>query len=346
MLLSFSPRFAGPRSGEVNGSARSLPGRQWLLAVALLVPAAASAQRESTRDALVRMEEVLELRLQDGSGLVVKDLVPVIVVSVKPMYEETKAWYPGAALATLIRVFGTSGLRSCEACMAPRVYAEEGALEQSTGDLSTAEISRLDATARGQASPARAAIWLDENSEGVSFKVVDLKNGRIVLAENFDAAMSEAQRTKKNVSLARELDRRARGDALSHVFVDFAVFPGQHVSMDWTEQWGDSNCNLSGFTFSFFDPVAGVGVSYYRIIPQALNLMVGAQVLVSMPNALVRAVSNQTQDVLNDKLFTGVLVVRLPIASSNFGALMMLSTNGRFGLGISLLNVTFLPFLP
>lgn len=291
------------------------------------------------------MEETLELRQQDGSGLQLKDLHPLIVVSVKPAFEESKQWYPTAALSTLVKIFGTSGLRSCEACMAPRVFAQDGLLEQNTGELTTAEIVRLDAAGRGQGSPARAAIWLDENGEGVSFKIVDLKNSRLVLAENFDATMAEVKRARKNVSYARELDRRTRGDALSHIFVDIAVFPGQHVSFDWTEQWGDSNCNLSGFTLSLFDPIFGVGANYHRVIPQALNLMVGAQVLVSFPTALVRAISPNSGDVI-DPLFTGVLVVRLPIASSNFAAVMTLSTNGRFGLGISLLNVSLLPFLP
>lgn len=310
-----------------------------------LLPAAALAQRESSRDALTRMEETLDLRLQDGTGLNVKDLLPVIVISTKPAFEETKAWYPAAALSSLVRIFGTAGLRSCEACTAPRVYAENGWLEQSTGDLSAAEIQRLDATARGTGAPARAAVWLDENAEGVSLRIVDLRNSRIVLAENFDSSLTEAARTYKNYSYARELDRRARNNALSHIFIDFSVFPGQHVSVDWTEQWGDSNCNLSGLSISLFDPVVGIGASYYRVIPQALNLMVGAQLLVSIPTALVRALANNGSDLI-DPLFTGVLVVRLPIASSNFGALLTLSTNGRFGVGISLLNVSLLPFLP
>lgn len=313
----------------------------------MLLPAAALAQRETTRDALTRMEETLELRLQDGAGLQVKDLVPVIVVSVKPAYEETKTWYPTAALGTLIKLFGTAGLRSCEACMVPRVYAAEGALEQTTGDLSAAEIVRLDAISRGQSAPARSAIWLDENAEGVSFKIVDLKNSRIVAAENFDANMTEQKRTRKNVAMARELDRRARGDALTHTFIDFGVFPHQHVSLDWTEQWGSDNCNLSGFTLSLFDPIFGVGATYYRVIPQALNLMVGLQFTVSVPNALITAIGNQGgSNLLGDNLFTGVLVARLPIASSNFGVVMTLSTNGRFTLGISLLNISILPFLP
>ncbi|MBK7861835.1 MAG: hypothetical protein IPJ65_25105 [Archangiaceae bacterium] len=320
--------------------------RWWVVAIAALAPALAHAQRESTREALTRLEETLELRLEDGTGLHLKDLTPVIIVSVKPAYEETKAWYPTQALNTLVRIFGAASVRSCEACMGPRVYADDGYLEQATGDLTAAEITRLDQNARGKATPARAAVWLDENGEGISLKIVDLKNSRIVLAENFDMNLSDLARTRKNVSLARELDRRARGDGLTHIFVDFVIFPGQHFSMEWDEQWGDSNCNLSGFVVSMFDPVLGFGASYFRIIPQALNLMVGAQVLVSFPNALLQLVPNGGGQMLFDNLFTGVLMARLPIASSNFGVVVSLSTNGRVGVGISLLNFTWLPFLP
>ncbi|MBL8957388.1 MAG: hypothetical protein JNK82_41830 [Myxococcaceae bacterium] len=315
------------------------------LLVALFTSGAAFAQRESTRDALVRMEETLEIRLEGGSGLVIKDLVPVIVVSVKPAYEETKTWYPTAALAAIVKVFGGAHVRSCEACMVTRVYAQDGFLQQSTADLEVAEIIRLDQGARGTSAPARAAVWLDENGDGVSLKVVDLKNSRIVLAENFDGVMSEEARTRKNVSYARELDRRARGNSLVHTFVDFGVLPHQHFSIDWDEQFGDSNNNLAGFTFSMFDPVAGIGANYYRVIPQALNLTVGVQVLLSFPTALVQAISRMDQQVI-DPLFTGVLVVRMPIAKSNFGVVATFSTNVRFAIGISLLDISLLPILP
>ncbi len=322
-----------------------LLSRHHALLLLCLAPAAAFAQRESSRDALMRMEESLQVRLENGAGIVVKDLVPVIVVSVKPAYEETKAWYPTAALASIIRVFGGGQVRSCEACMAPRVYAQDGWLQQSTGDLEAAEIMRLDQIGRGTSAPARAAVWLDENADGVSLKIVDLKNSRIVLAENFDATLSEESRTRNNVAFAREVDRRARGNALVHTFVDFGVFPHQHFSIDWSEQWGDSNCNISGFTFSMFDPVAGIGANYYRVIPQALNLTVGVQVLLSFPTALVKAISNMDQQLI-DPLFTGVLVVRMPIAKSNFGVVATFSTNVRFAIGLSLLDISLLPILP
>lgn len=324
-----------------------LLARHLALAVVLLagaLPATALAQRGTTQDALSRMEETVAMRVEDGV-FTAEDVTPAIVVSVAPAFEETRAWYPTAALASLVRVFGAAGLRSCEACMAPRLHVEQGRMEQNLVSLTTAEIIRLDENSRGTALAARTAIWLDETPEGVSLRIIDLRNSRIVVAENFDPGLVERARTSKNFSLTRELERRARGDAITHTFFDVAAYPGQHVSWDFMEQWGDTNHNLSGLTLSLFDPVVGIGGAYYRVVPKALNIMVGAKIIMSVPTALVSAVAGEQQDVL-DPLLTAVLVVRVPIASSNYGLILTASTNGQIGLGISMMNISLLPVLP
>lgn len=314
------------------------------LLLVVLAPTLAVAQRETSREALARLEETLTLKLEQG-GLATKELLPAIVVSVTPAFEETRAWYPTEALASLVRVFGATGLRMCEACMAPRVSVEDGQLIHSTVAPDSGEIVRLDESVRGTAAPARTAIYLDETRSGVSIRIVELHNSRIVLAENVDPRLREMARTKRNFTLSEELQRRARGDSLTHTFLDVAMYPGQHVSLDWTEQWGDTNANLSGVTLSLFDPVIGLGGAYYRVMPRALNIMVGGKVIMSVPSALVSALSGQASNVI-DPILTGVFVVRIPIASSNYGVTLTASTNGRVGVGFSLMNLTALPFLP
>jgi hypothetical protein len=304
----------------------------------------ALAQRDTSREALARVEETLTLRLEQG-GIALKDVAPAIVVSVSPAFEESKAWFPTAALQTLVRVFGAAALRSCEACMAPRLFVEEGRLEQFTTALGAEEIIRLDENARGKAPPARVAIWLDETPEGVSLRIIDLHNSRIVLVQNFDPGLTELARTRRNFTLTEELERRARGDSLTHTFLDVTVYPGQHISLDFAEQFGDTNANLAGLSVSAYDPLIGVGGAYYRVIPNALNIMVGAKVLLSVPTAVASGISGQSTQLI-DPLLTGVLVVRMPIASSNYGVTFTASTNGRIGFGISLMNITALPFLP
>lgn len=316
-----------------------------LALVIAALPQLALAQRDTTREGLARLEETLQLRVEDG-GLQLKDLIPAMVVSVAPLVEDSRTWYPAAALNALAHVFGAPALRSCEACMAPRLYVQEGWLEQSTAGLTTGEIVKMDEDNRGPAPPARTAIWLDETRTGVSLRIVDLRNSRIVLADNFDPGMTEPAQTRRAFTLARELERRSRGDAITHTFFDLALYPGQHVSLDVVEQWGEDNANLSGITLSLYDPVVGIGASYYRVIPRALNVVVGVQVLVSVPTAILNAFSNGGDFPGLDPLITGVFVARFPIASSNWAVDFTASTAGRVGFGFSLMNVTLLPFLP
>lgn len=303
----------------------------------------ARGDAEVTRQALARMEETLAMRFEDA-GLVAQELTPAIVVSVTPAWEDSRTWYPNAALAALARVFQGASLRACEACMSPRTYVQQGRIEQVSTAPGLDEIVRLDEGSRGQAAAARTAVWLDENPHGVSLKMVDLTNGRIVLAANFDPMMVEKARSQQSFTMARELDRRTRGDSITHTFLDAAIYPQQHLSLDWMEQWGTRNTNLSGFTLSLFDPVLGLGGAYHRIVPDAMNISVGAKVLMAFPTALVRAVGGE--DDVVDPLLTGVFIARIPFGRSNYGAVFSASTNGRIGIGISLMNTTLLPFVP
>lgn len=321
------------------------PGRvaYVLTLLAALCPKAASAATETTREALARMEETLVMKFTD-EGLAPQELTPAIVVSVTPAWEASATWYPNAALSSLARVFGSAALRACEACMSPRTYVEPGRVEQVSTAPSLDEIVRLDEGSRGQAAPARTAIWLDETPEGVSLRIVNLANGRIILAANIDPLLTRTARTRRSFTLAQELDRRSRGDSITHTFVDLAVYPGQHLSLDWAEQWGTTNSNLSGFSLSFFDPVLGLGGAYYRALPDAMNISVGAKVLMAFPTALVRAFGGE--DDVVDPLLTGVFLARVPFGRSNYGVILSASTNGRIGIGISLMNTSLLPFVP
>lgn len=229
--------------------------------------------------------------------------------------------------------------------MTPRLYVAHGRLEQNSTSPAVDELARLDEAMRGKSAPAVVAIWLDENESGVSLRIVDLRTSQILLAENFDPRLREMARTTRNFTLTRELERRARGEALTHTFIDAAVYPKQHFSFDFAEQWGPDNCNLSGLTVALYDPIGGVGGAYYRIIPQALNAMIGGQVTVSIPTAIASGISGNDVP-LFDPLITATLVIRFPIGSSNYGILATASTNGRFGVGISLMNFTLLPVLP
>lgn len=313
------------------------------IALALMATPAA-ADPTATRDAIERMEELLTLQVE--SGLLREEAVmPAILVSTEPRYEASADWFSTRITEVLVGTLGDGGLRLCQACAVPRVVAEEGVLIYQSGPLGLDEVVRLDDQTRGDAPAARSAIWVEEHSNGVAVRIVELATGRVMYAQNIDPDLIEYGNTRRTYARAEELERRARGDSLTQAFVDVAVVPRQHISLDWTDQWGPRNERLSGVTLSILDPVAGVGACHYRAT-RLLNSSVGGKVLMSLPTAVVNSVDGGGGGDVIDPLLTGVAVVRVPFGRSNYAGVATLSTNGQLAFGISLLNVTFLPVLP
>jgi len=303
----------------------------------------AHAGTATTRDALERLEEILVLRVEEGA-LSREAVIPAILVSAQPRYEDSEDWFSTGVIEVLHKAFGDEGLRLCEACMAPRAYVEDGAMIFQTGPVGLEEIVRLDDQTRGSAAAARSAIWIDEYRGGVSVRIVDLSTGEVVFAQNIDPDLIEDKNSRRMYTLTEELERRNRGDSLTQAFFDVAVYPGQHISLDWTDQWGKRNNNLSGVTLSVVDPVVGIGACHYRRV-DFFNTLVGGKVVVSLPTTLARSLGDSNIDVL-DPLLTAVGVVRVPFGRSNYGAILTASTNGQVGIGISLMNISLLPVLP
>lgn len=267
-----------------------------------------------------------------------------MLVSATPRVPESQGWYITSVIQVLEKTLGEGGLRLCEACMAPRAFVDEAGLTLQTGPVGLDEVTRLDDQYRGEAEPARVGVWVDEHRGGVSARIVDLRTGRVVFAQNVDPTLVEVKNTARAYTLSEELERRARGDSLTQAFVDAAFYPGQHLSLDWTDQWGATNRNLSGVTLSVYDPVFGVGLAHYRVF-EPLHVAVGGKLVMSLPTAIVRALDEDGDDVL-DPILSVVGVVRVPFGRSNYGALLTASTNGQIGLGISLMNISLIPVLP
>lgn len=307
------------------------------------VAAAARAERPITRDALSRLDEILELRREDGL-LDARDLVPVILVCARPRYEASQGWFEAQAARSLIKAFGAESVRVCEACMQPRAEALGGRLEYASGPASLEEIVRLDDRYRGQSARAKVAVWIDETQSGVAIRMTDLRTAQLRFAQNVDPLLREYEGTERSFRLSQELERRARGDTLTHALVDLGLFPGQHFDMEWDDQWGETNANLTGVVLSFWDPLFGIGVGYHRAIAWR-HVLVGAQVILSVPTVIAQAQTDSDIEII-DPFLTGVGVVRFPFGNSNYAGLLTVSTNGEVAVGISLLNTSLIPVLP
>ncbi|MFZ9886686.1 MAG: hypothetical protein ACO3JL_04200 [Myxococcota bacterium] len=318
-----------------------------VLFIGLLLASVAHGQRDATVAALERFEERLAPLVEEGA---LSDITPVLLASAQPAFEETRAWYPTAAAAVVVRLFGDGGVRLCEACMNPEVNAIGQRLELRAGPPSTAELLALDARVRGAGAPARAALFVDETPGGIAIKVVSLENGAVLYAANLDRNLSAQERSGVNHNYSLELDRRLRGDSLTHVLFDGAVYPNQHLSLDVLDQFGDRGQHLAGVTMTAIEPVIGVGASYQYVFQDVLNVSLGGKLAVSVPtaalNAITTAVGSEEPVQLLDPLLTGIFTVRVPIPSTNFAVFAMATTNLRFGVGLTLLNTTLLPVLP
>ncbi len=308
----------------------------------------AFAQRERTEQAFERMEETLAPLVEEGQ-LAPQGIGPVLLVGATPAFEETRAWFPVGALESLTRLFGPGQVRVCEACMNPRVHAVDGRLEHNTV-LSLPEIARLDEELRGRGPPARSAAWLEETPGGLAVRILSIDNGQVLYAGNFDGQLQERTRTAELYNYTLELGRRLRGESLTHIFLDLGMVPNQHLSLDITEQFGPDNLNLAGFTMSLVDPVAGIGIVYYRVIPLLWDLTIGVQAVMSTITAIATALDTTGNGIpssqLLDPILTGVVVLRWPIPTTNFAVFGSASTNFAFTVGVSLINVSFLPIIP
>ena len=315
-----------------------------VLTLLALVEATALAGPAETRDALLRMRDVLELRLEDGQ-LSREALRPAILVGAEARYAESEGWLLTQAIEVLQPVVGAGNLRVCEACMAPRTWVGDGQVNYQTGPIAIEDVVHLDDALRGDTPPARAGIWIEEHASGVSVRIVDLRTGGVLFAQNLDPALREVTRTDKMFRLTEELERRARGEGLTHTFFDLGLYPQQHIGIDWSDQFGSRNQHLSGFSITILDPLVGIGGNYYFVTP-LFNTLVGVKAIASLPTALVRSLGPDTDIDILDPLVTAVGVVRVPFGRSNYGVLATVSTNGRFALGISLMNTSALPVIP
>ena len=126
------------------------------------------------------------------------------------------------------------------ACRFPRTYAEPGRLEQRTGPVGVAELRLIDHNLRGNGAAAKSGIWLEETARGISVKVVQLASGRILLAENIDLKEVSAPSLRNGWNAYENLSDAPR-EGITHAFVDIGLYPGQHISGDWVEQWGQNN---------------------------------------------------------------------------------------------------------
>ncbi len=305
-----------------------------------------------TRDSLFRAEEVLSALWDDGV-FDENNLSPMIVVGVFPYSEDTRRELSARGYSVLRRSFRDVTLRICQACMSARVFQKQGRLDYSIGLPPPEDVKRLDEQMRGVSPPARSMVTLTESARGVALEIVSLVNGRVLYAEHFTPELERERRSRQSFSRAAELQRRSRGESLTHSFVDYGLLGynvagglvGVHLALDWMEQWGPNNEFLTGLSISVVGPVLGVGASAGMAFPQLFDALMGAKVHLSVPNLLVSTIAQSDQEII-DPTVTVTGYLRVPYGLDNYGAFLFGSSSGSLGIGISSLNTSILPVVP
>ena len=306
----------------------------------------AHAQNILTLDALARLEEILTQKLETQE-INLADHGPVLLIEAKPFYQDSLSSFRSAVLKSITNVFTQGSVRDCQRCEKPYVYEFQGRLIHSTGHLDFQEIRNLDQMIRGTQVAAKSAMWVQETRNGVSLNMVNLYTGQVVFAQNITPELEWTQRSRANFTRSEIYAMRARGERISHAFMDAGGMVGGHWSFDWSEQWGVSNRNLTGFTISLITPILGVGVNYGRIFPNLWNASLGGKFMLSIPSLLVNNLSKGRTSEVIDPLVTFMGFARIPFTPrSNFGGFIFVTSSAKLGIGISTFSINLLPVAP
>lgn len=261
---------------------------------------------------------------------------PILVATPEWFWQESKEDFAPAVMAMLTRVFSDTGsLISCGECRQSRVFvSRDQRTVVNNGELSLTDLASL--RGRQGYQDAKTLLVARETPGGIEIRVTDLNDGKILFFSNADATRG-LKDALPPLNLAREMDRRMRGEALSYVFMDFGFLPDGLVQMKWLEQWGDRNQHISGLALSFYNPIFAIGGSYHYMLPWNRRFMVSATAYYSLTSVF------DTNSETNDKMILqGMLQYAI---SGSYGIFISADSQSRISLGLSLLNPVLLPFL-
>ena len=253
-------------------------------------------------------------------------------------WQESQGDFAPALRDVLARVFPNPGdLIDCATCYSSRVYvAPNGRTIIQNGELSLADLARLK-NQPGYAQ-AKSILISRETPAGIELRLLALEDGRILYTGMADSTLT-LDRAQPPLRLARELERRQRGESLSYVNIDLGLLPSALVQVKFLEQWGNHNQHLSGLALSFFNPNGALGAAYMYMLPFQRKATVGVIAYYSLKNMFDASTSGSFASSI-----TGQLAINYAFSGS-YGMFLSGDTSGVISVGFSLLNPILFPFL-
>ena len=266
-------------------------------------------------------------------------ITPILVAPPQARWNESKDDFAPAVLDVLNRVFAEPGaLIQCSQCYESRVYiANDARTVIQNGELSLTDLARLRETSAYNYQIAKSVLTTRETPGGIELRVLAIDDGRILYSGLADST-STLTKVEPQLRLARELDRKRRGEALSYVTMDLGLYPSALFNLKFLEQWGSRNQHLSGLALSAFNPTGAIGAVYYYILPARPQITIGFAGYYGLQGMF----GSGSTDV--SKALTGQLSANYSISGS-YGVFVSGDTAGTVSAGFTLLNPVLFPFL-
>jgi hypothetical protein len=264
-------------------------------------------------------------------------VTPILVAPPQAHWEESRRDFAPSMLAVLSRVFPEPGaLISCSQCYESRVFvANDSRTIIQNGELSLSDLARL----REQPGYklAKSVLITRETPSGIEMRLLAIDDGRILYTGVSDSTVT-LDKAEPPLRLARELDRRKRGEALGYVNIDLGIYPQGLFALKFLEQWGSRNQHLSGIALSGYNPTGAIGLSYQYILPFRPQATIGAIGYYSLQGMF----GSGSTDVSKALTAQGSLNYAI---SGSYGVFVAADTTGTLSVGLSLLNPVLFPFL-
>ena len=184
-----------------------------------------------------------------------------------------------------------------------------------------------------------AVIIIRETASGIEAKIINISQGHLLFSKLADQAKNLDQ-TIRPLNLAREQERREKGQALTYVFIDWGLYPNALFQVEFLEQWGPRNQHLSGFTMSFVEPVGSIGGTYHYLMPGNRKLNLGASLFITL-DGLTKTSQSSTRSPWS---IVSQAMVQYAL-SGNYAIFGIVNSKGTVSIGITFLNPVLFPFL-
>ncbi len=264
-------------------------------------------------------------------------ILPVLVATPRAHWEESKTDFAAAVTDVLTRLFPNPGeMIACAECFDNRVFvSRDNRMVIQSGELTLADLARL--REKPGFNQAKSVFISRETPSGIEMRLIAIDDGRLLYTGLADATrdLSTAERPLR---LARELERRERGESLSYFHFDLGLYPQGLVQLKWLEQWGSRNQHLSGVALSAFNPTGAIGITYLYMWPRKKQITVGVTGYYGLSGVFDAGSTDLSKNII------GQLSVNYAFSGA-YGVFASCDTKGTASVGLSFQNPVFLPFL-